>query len=75
MLISSAGIGYLSSRYLTILDSRYVFAGVLLVLAMAIAFNAAIKWVERKAAIWQTGSRAGQRAADEITAGAIQPAT
>ena len=42
---------------------------------MAIAFNTAIKWIERKAAIWQTGSRAGQRAADEIAAGAIQPAT
>ena len=28
-----------------------------------------------QAAIWQTGSRAGQRAADEITAGAIRPAT
>jgi NitT/TauT family transport system permease protein len=52
-----------------------VFAGVLLVLAMAVAFNAAIKWVERKASIWQTGSRASQRAADEITAAAIQPAT
>ena len=55
MLISSAGIGYLISRYRTILDSPHVFAGVLLVLAMAIAFNAAIKWIERKAAIWQTG--------------------
>ena len=65
MLISSAGIGYLISRYRTILDSPHVFAGVLLVLAMAIAFNAGIKWIERKAAIWQTGSRAGQRAADE----------
>ncbi len=43
MLISSAGIGYLISRYRTILDSAHVFAGVLLVLAMAIAFNAAIK--------------------------------
>ena len=41
MLISSAGIGYLISRYRTILDSAHVFAGVLLVLAMAIAFNAA----------------------------------
>ena len=56
MLISSAGIGYLISRYRTILDSPHVFAGVLLVLAMAIAFNAAIKWIERKAAIWQTGT-------------------
>jgi NitT/TauT family transport system permease protein len=75
MLISSAGIGYLISRYRTILDSAHVFAGVLLVLAMAVAFNAAIKWIEGKASIWQTGSRAGQRAADDITAAAVQPAT
>ena len=47
MLISSAGIGYLISRYRTILDSPHVFAGVLLVLAMAVAFNAAIRWIER----------------------------
>src|ERR1700759_56455 len=40
MLISSAGIGYLISSYRTILESAAVFAGVLLVLAMAIAFNA-----------------------------------
>jgi NitT/TauT family transport system permease protein len=52
-----------------------VFAGVLLVLAMAIAFNAAIKWIERKASIWQTGTRAGQHAADDIAAGVVQPAT
>src|SRR5665647_3409360 len=39
MLISSAGIGYLISRYRTILDSPHVFAGLLLVLAMAVAFN------------------------------------
>ncbi|HEX2655646.1 MAG TPA: ABC transporter permease, partial [Xanthobacteraceae bacterium] len=63
MLISSAGVGYLISRYRTILDSPHVFAGVLLVLVMAIAFNAAIRWIERKAAIWQTGMRAGQEAA------------
>jgi len=75
MLISSAGIGYLISRYRTILDSPHVFAGVLLVLAMAIAFNAAIKWIERKASIWQTGTRAGQRAAEDIPASAMQPAT
>src|SRR5450756_919773 len=66
MLISSAGIGYLISRYRTILDSPHVFAGVLLVLAIAIAFNAAIKWIERKASIWQTGTRAGQRASETL---------
>jgi NitT/TauT family transport system permease protein/taurine transport system permease protein len=75
MLISPAGIGYLISRYRTILDSPHVFAGVLLVLAMAIAFNAAIKWIERKASIWQTGTRAGQHAAEDIPVAAIQPAT
>jgi len=52
-----------------------VFAGVLLVLAMAVAFNAAIKWIERKASIWQTGTRAGQHAIDDIAAATLQPAT
>jgi len=75
MLISSAGIGYLISRYRTILDSPHVFAGVLTVLAMAIAFNAAIKWIERKAAIWQTGTRGGESAAEQIAPNALQPAT
>ena len=75
MLISSAGIGYLISRYRTILDSPHVFAGVLLVLAMAITFNAAIRWIERKAAIWHTGTRGGESAAAEIAPGALQPAT
>jgi NitT/TauT family transport system permease protein/taurine transport system permease protein len=75
MLISSAGIGYLISRYRTILDSPHVFAGVLLVLAMAIAFNALIRLLERKAAIWQTGTRGGQRATDDIASGHLQPAT
>src|SRR5450631_1329412 len=75
MLISSAGIGYLISRYRTILDSAHVFAGVLLVLAMAIAFNAAIRWIERKASIWQTGTRGDQRAIDELASSALQPAT
>jgi NitT/TauT family transport system permease protein/taurine transport system permease protein len=60
MLISSAGIGYLISRYRTILDSPHVFAGVLLVLAMAVTFNALIRLIERRAAVWQVGTRAGR---------------
>ena len=75
MLISSAGIGYLISRYRTILDSPHVFAGVLLVLAMAVAFNAAIRMLERRCAIWQTGTRGGRSAAGEIDARTLQPAT
>jgi NitT/TauT family transport system permease protein/taurine transport system permease protein len=74
MLISSAGIGYLISRYRTILESAHVFAGVLLVLVMAVAFNALIKFVERRAAVWQTGTRAGRDTiAREIPAAALQP--
>jgi NitT/TauT family transport system permease protein len=75
MLISSAGIGYLISRYRTVLDSPHVFAGVLLVLALAIVFNAAIRVLERKAAIWQTGTRGGRSTADDVTTPALQPAT
>jgi NitT/TauT family transport system permease protein len=63
MLISSAGIGYLISRYRTILDSPHVFAGILLVLAMAVAFNALIRLIERRAAVWQVGTRAGRNMA------------
>ena len=75
MLISSAGIGYLISRYRTILESAHVFAGVLLVLALAMAFNALIRLVERRAAVWQTGTRAGaDMLAREIPAAALQPA-
>jgi NitT/TauT family transport system permease protein/taurine transport system permease protein len=74
MLISSAGIGYLISRYRTVLDSPHVFAGVLLVLALAIVFNAAIRLLERKTAIWQTGTRGGRNAAGDA-APALQPAT
>jgi NitT/TauT family transport system permease protein/taurine transport system permease protein len=75
MLISSAGIGYLISRYRTVLDSPHVFAGVLLVLALAIVFNALIRMLERKAAIWQTGTRGGRGATDNVAIPALQPAT
>jgi NitT/TauT family transport system permease protein len=65
----------LPARIRTILESAHVFAGVLLVLVMAVAFNALIKFVERRAAVWQTGTRAGQDAiAREIPAAALRPA-
>jgi NitT/TauT family transport system permease protein/taurine transport system permease protein len=75
MLISSAGIGYLISRYRTILESAHVFAGVLLVLGLAVAFNLLIRLVERRAAVWQTGTRAGRDAnGRDISATGLQPA-
>jgi NitT/TauT family transport system permease protein len=75
MLISSAGIGYLISRYRTMLDSAHVFAGVLLVLLLAMAFNAMVKFVERRAAIWQTGTRAGRGAFDDQIPAALPART
>jgi NitT/TauT family transport system permease protein len=57
MLTSSAGVGYLISRYRTTLDSPHVFAAILLVLALAVAFDAAIKLVERRTATWRFAGR------------------
>ncbi|MBL6454649.1 ABC transporter permease [Belnapia sp. T6] len=57
MLIASAGIGYLVTFARTVLDSPRVFAGVLLVLLIAIGFDLAMRWVERRCALWSTAGR------------------
>ena len=57
MLISSAGIGYLVTFSRTVLDSPRVFAGVLLVLLIAIGFDVAMRLVERRCAIWSAAGR------------------
>ena len=57
MLISSAGIGYLVTFSRTVLDSPRVFAGVLLVLLIAVGFDAAIRLVERRCAVWSHAGR------------------
>jgi NitT/TauT family transport system permease protein len=54
MLISSAGIGYLISRNRTLLDSPRVFAGILLVLVLAVAFDGLIQVLERRVAIFKS---------------------
>jgi NitT/TauT family transport system permease protein/taurine transport system permease protein len=41
---------------------------------MAIAFNAVLRWIESKAAIWRTGTRSGQSAAGAVTSSVLQPA-
>ncbi|KAA0970879.1 ABC transporter permease [Aureimonas fodinaquatilis] len=48
MLMSTAGIGFLISRYRTLLDSPKVFAAILLVLALAIAFDLLVQAAERR---------------------------
>ncbi|BBK42047.1 ABC transporter permease [Allostella vacuolata] len=71
MLTSAAGIGYLVSRYRTILDSPRVFAAVLLILVLSVLFDLLARWVERRTVVWQTAGRQGRT----IAARTPSPAT
>jgi NitT/TauT family transport system permease protein/taurine transport system permease protein len=57
MLTASAGIGYLVSRYRTILDSAHVFAAILMILVLSILFDLLARAVERHTLVWQTAGR------------------
>ena len=57
MLTSSAGIGYLVTRYRTILDSAHVFAAILMILLLSILFDLLARAVERRTLVWQTAGR------------------
>jgi NitT/TauT family transport system permease protein/taurine transport system permease protein len=63
MLTASAGIGYLVTRYRTILDSAHVFAGILMILLLSILFDLLARAVERRTLVWQTAGRRGPSAA------------
>lgn len=58
MLTASAGIGYLVTRFRTILDSPRVFAGILMILILSILFDIAARAIERRTLAWQTAGRA-----------------
>jgi NitT/TauT family transport system permease protein/taurine transport system permease protein len=62
MLTSSAGIGYLISRYRTILDSPHVFAAILLVLLLAVGFDALVQIVEKRTVVWRSAGRNAEAA-------------
>ncbi|TDR90428.1 ABC transporter permease [Enterovirga rhinocerotis] len=57
MLISSAGIGYLITSYRTVLDTPRVFAAILLVLILAIAFDGLVQLIERRTSAWRQSGR------------------
>ena len=67
MLTSSAGIGYLVTRYRTILDSAHVFAAILMILLLSILFDLAARAIERRTLVWQTAGRARPGAAGAAT--------
>ena len=73
MLTSAAGIGYLVTRYRTILDSPHVFGAIVMILLLSIAFDTCARAVERRTRVWQTAGRR-QKEGDQIDV-AVKPAT
>jgi NitT/TauT family transport system permease protein/taurine transport system permease protein len=57
MLTSAAGIGYLVTRYRTILDSAHVFGAIIMILLLSIAFDAFARAIERRTTVWQAAGR------------------
>jgi NitT/TauT family transport system permease protein/taurine transport system permease protein len=57
MLTSAAGIGYLVTRYRTILDSAHVFGAIVMILLLSILFDTLARMIERRTLVWQTAGR------------------
>ena len=69
MLTSASGIGYLVTMNRTILDSPRVFAAIVVVLMLSVAFDIAVRAIERRTLVWQTaGRRESSPVADARTA-------
>jgi NitT/TauT family transport system permease protein/taurine transport system permease protein len=63
MLTSAEGIGYLISRYRTLIDSPHVFAGILVVLAVVFAFDFLVRSLERRTRHWRYATRSADHSA------------
>jgi NitT/TauT family transport system permease protein len=57
MLTSAAGIGYLVTRYRTVLDSAHVFAAVIMILVLTVLFDGVVRLIERRTVVWQSAGR------------------
>jgi NitT/TauT family transport system permease protein len=57
MLTASAGIGYLVTLNRTILDSPRVFAAILTILVLAIAYYVLARAIESRMVVWQSAGR------------------
>ena len=62
MLTASAGIGYLVTLNRTILDSPRVFAGILCILVLSVAYDMLSRSLERRMVVWQSAGRRPQAA-------------
>jgi NitT/TauT family transport system permease protein len=52
MLLSTAGLGFVITTYRTLLDAPHVFAAILFVLVIAIAFDWMVRMLEKRTAAW-----------------------
>ncbi len=57
MLTAAAGIGYLVTLNRTILDSPRVFASILMILLLSIAYYVASRAIERRFVVWQSAGK------------------
>jgi NitT/TauT family transport system permease protein len=74
MLTSAAGIGYLVTLNRTILDSPRVFAAILMILVLAVAYYMLARAIERRMVVWQSAGRQQRAAARDSAAGVPAPA-
>jgi NitT/TauT family transport system permease protein/taurine transport system permease protein len=73
MLTASAGIGYLVTLNRTILDSPRVFAGILCILVLSVAYDIFSRALERRMVVWQSAGRQQQQSSPR-TSGQATPA-
>jgi NitT/TauT family transport system permease protein len=66
MLTAAAGIGYLVTLNRTILDSARVFAAILLILLLSVAYYLLSRAVERRFVVWQTAGKPLQPAQSTV---------
>ena len=71
MLTSADGIGYLVTKNRTTLDSPRVFAAIIVILALSVCYDIAVRFIERRTLVWQT---AGRRDATSQSVRAAVPA-
>lgn len=66
MLTAAAGIGYLVTLNRTILDSARVFAAILLILLLSIAYYLLSRAIERRFVVWQSAGKPLQPAQSTV---------
>src|SRR5215213_1924717 len=74
MLTSAAGIGYLVTRYRTILDSPHVFGAIVMILLLSILFDTFARAIERRTMVWQMAGRRQKEGEVPEPMGRVAPA-